>query len=117
MMVKILKIQQNENWLDWKWQQKNAIRDESALRAACGDLSPDILNQIQKNLAGRKMQITPYYMKLIQESNLPGGITQNPLWRQVVPFWSEEMDGGYDGKTENWELHHEMKTPMCQHKY
>jgi lysine 2,3-aminomutase len=62
------------------------------------------------------MQITPYYLQLILNSN-EGNIINHSLWKQVVPFWREEIVGSYDGETENWELNQEMKTPICQHKY
>ncbi|GAB7261282.1 hypothetical protein DZS_02830 [Dickeya ananatis] len=103
-------------WADWRWQQKNAIRDEPALRAACGGWSDEIAQRIIHNLASRKMQITPYYANLIKEAGYKN-IVDNPLWRQVVPFWLDDGATGYDGESENWELSHEMKTPICQHKY
>ncbi|WP_339378862.1 KamA family radical SAM protein [Xenorhabdus sp. BG5] len=107
----------NENWTDWRWQQKNALRDEKSLRIACGGWSEEITQRIQQNLQGQKIQITPYYLRQILATNQSGDITTNPLWRQVVPFWSEEQSNGYDGESENWELNNEMKTPICQHKY
>lgn len=103
-------------WTDWRWQQKNALRDEPSLRAACGGWDEALSLNIQNNLQGRKIQITPYYVDLIKKSSLQN-IVDNPLWRQVVPFWSDEALSGYDGESENWELSHEMKTPICQHKY
>ncbi|UUE10065.1 4Fe-4S cluster-binding domain-containing protein [Dickeya zeae] len=103
-------------WTDWRWQQKNAIRDEPALRAACGGWSDEIAQRITHNLASRKMQITPYYANLIKDAGYKN-IVDNPLWRQVVPFWLDDGATGYDGESENWELSHEMKTPICQHKY
>ncbi|MBD1226967.1 KamA family radical SAM protein [Xenorhabdus griffiniae] len=107
----------NENWTDWRWQQKNALRDEKSLRIACGGWSEEITQRIQQNLQGQKIQITPYYLRRILATNQSGDITTNPLWRQVVPFWREEQSNGYDGESENWELNNEMKTPICQHKY
>ncbi|BET95748.1 KamA family radical SAM protein [Xenorhabdus taiwanensis] len=107
----------NENWTDWRWQQKNAIRDEKSLRIACGGWREEITQRIQQNLQGQKIQITPYYLRRILATNQSDDITTNPLWRQVVPFWNEEQTNGYDGESENWELNSEMKTPICQHKY
>ncbi|EML1597048.1 radical SAM protein [Burkholderia cenocepacia] len=106
-------------WRDWRWQQRNTIREEASLREACGGWSDELSSHIQSNLNGRKLQITPYYLRLIRESqgDTDADIVRNPLWRQVVPFWSDEIVGGYDGESENWELAHEMKTPICQHKY
>ncbi|AYA40940.1 KamA family radical SAM protein [Xenorhabdus nematophila] len=107
----------NKNWTDWRWQQKNALRDEESLRIACGGWNDEITRRIQQNLQGQKMQITPYYLSKILTTSQSGDITTNPLWRQVVPFWNEEKLNGYDGESENWELKEEMKTPICQHKY
>ncbi|MDR0217441.1 MAG: radical SAM protein [Enterobacteriaceae bacterium] len=107
----------SENWADWRWQQKNAFRDEVTLRAACGGWSDEVNQHIRQNLQGQKMQITPYYLQRILATKQSGDITENPLWRQVVPFWNEETLNGYDGESENWELNDEMKTPICQHKY
>lgn len=103
-------------WTDWRWQQKNAIRDEPALRSACGGWSEEVAQHIANNLKDRKMQITPYYANLIRQAAYTD-IVDNPLWRQVVPFWHDDGATGYDGESENWELSHEMKTPICQHKY
>lgn len=108
---------QNNNWTDWRWQQKNTLKEEPELRIACGGWDDELATRIESNLQGRKLQITPYYMRLILDSKRGGNIETNPLWRQVIPFWEQELPGGYDGESENWELHHEMKTPMCQHKY
>lgn len=62
------------------------------------------------------MQITPYYVRLAKSLNYEV-IEDNPLWRQVVPYWEHEGEASFDGSTENWENNHEMKTPICQHKY
>lgn len=110
---------QNDHWCDWKWQQKNTIKNAESLYEHFPELDKDLQNIISKNLDERKMQITPYYLSLILNSASfnKDSITDNPLWRQVIPFWNGEMDGGYDNTTENWELSQEMKTPICQHKY
>ncbi|MEW5545730.1 KamA family radical SAM protein [Pseudomonas soli] len=105
------------SWTDWRWQQQNSIRDELALRQACGGWEANVTANIERNLQERKMQITPYYVDLIRKSLGDDPITQHPLWRQVVPFWDEKGVADYDGVSENWELSHEMKTPICQHKY
>ncbi|MGV3345870.1 KamA family radical SAM protein [Enterobacteriaceae bacterium LUAb1] len=113
----IFKQTVEENWQDWKWQQKNAYRDEVSLREACGGWSDTISKKISNNLLDKKIQITPYYLSRILATSPSDSVIDNPLWKQVVPFWQEEAGRGYDGTSENWELHHEMKTPVCQHKY
>jgi lysine 2,3-aminomutase len=103
---------------DWKWQQRNVYRDEQALRNAFGGWSEDLSHKINKNLQNKKMQITPYYVQLILNSKQDNvSIIEHPLWRQVVPFWDNDGINGYNGETENWEFNSEMKTPICQHKY
>ncbi|MDV3059432.1 lysine 2,3-aminomutase, partial [Pseudomonas paracarnis] len=91
-------------WQDWRWQQKNAIRDEPALRNACGGWDEATTAHIEHNLQDRKMQITPYYIDLIKRSLTSAEVMDHPLWRQVVPYWSEQVQGDYDGSSENWEL-------------
>ena len=71
---------------------------------------------IRNNLSSRKIQITPYYISLMKKQKHIDWL-DNPLFRQVVPFWEDEPAGGFDGSSENWEMNHEMKTPICQHKY
>lgn len=106
-----------DHWTDWRWQQKHAFRDEISLSEALAQQSEDLNFEIKKGLSNRKLQVTPYYLDLIKRHQSSLSIVDNPLWRQVVPFWGEEASGGYDGQSENWELQHEMKTPICQHKY
>ena len=110
-------IHGSSQWTDWRWQQKNAVRDEPALREICGGWDEEMSAHIEHNLKERKMQITPYYIDLIMSSLNSNQVTEHPLWRQVVPYWNDNALGDYDGTSENWELHHEMKTPICQHKY
>ncbi len=108
-----------DDWVDWRWQQRNTIKDADDLYASLGNSwEQNIQDKVIQNLQDRKMQITPYYLALILNTTEQNAdITQNPLWRQVVPFWENEIDGGYDEQTDNWELSNEMKTPICQHKY
>lgn len=108
-----------DDWIEWRWQQRNTIKDANDLYASLGNnWEQSIQDKIAHNLQDRKMQITPYYLALILNTTAQNDdITQNPLWRQVVPFWEDEIDGGYDEQTDNWELSNEMKTPICQHKY
>ncbi|MEM9523191.1 MAG: radical SAM protein, partial [Pseudomonadota bacterium] len=97
---------------DWKWQQRNAIKTVEQLEEFLPSLP---LEQVRKNAANRKIQITPYYLDLLR--NLSDPDIYDRILKQVIPFWDEEVVDGYNGETENWELSHEMKTPVCQHKY
>ncbi|NOR61544.1 MAG: radical SAM protein [Rhodobacteraceae bacterium] len=100
------------DWYEWKWQQRNSIKTVEGLADSLLSLP---VEQILKNAKDRKIQITPYYLDLIQKQ--AGTLAYDRLLNQVIPFWDEEAAGGYNGQTENWELSHEMKTPVCQHKY
>jgi len=102
----------SDSWRDWKWQQRHAIKTVEALSDEIDDLPVEAVRENAKN---RKIQITPYYMDLIKRQQDPA--VGKRLLDQVIPFWDEELEDGYNGRTENWELSHEMKTPICQHKY
>jgi lysine 2,3-aminomutase len=107
-------------WSDWKWQQRNAIRTVQQLLDAFPGLNSDVSEAVQRNLEHRRFQITPYTLNLIRRS--PAGdrpASDDPMWRQVVPYWSEDQnsDYAYDAQTDNWELPNEMVTPIAQHKY
>lgn len=110
-------VVKKDDWTDWRWQQRNAIRNERDLSGALGCLDEETLRAIKTNLEYQKIQVTPYYISLIRSFQADDDLLVNPLFRQVVPFWKEEPLGGFDGTSENWELSHEMKTPICQHKY
>ena len=107
-------------WTDWKWQQKNAVRSVDQLLQVFPGIPQNISEAIRRNTKTRRLQITPYYLRLIRRT--PDGLAplaDDPLWRQVVPYWEIEGDTAYeyDGQTENWEMPEEMVTPIAQHKY
>jgi lysine 2,3-aminomutase len=114
-----LDIQSEQSeWTDWKWQQRNAIRDSRKLRKYFPGCAPEVLGLIDRHVTTRRFQVTPYYLSLIGRDASGGPDPDDPLWRQVVPIgMSEDHPYGYDGETENWELPEEMVTPIAQHKY
>lgn len=108
------------DWTDWKWQQRNSVRSAAELKRVFPGLAPAVLDRVRHHQERRRMQITPYYLGLIERT--PDGrspIPDDPLWRQVVPCWEGEGDLAYryDGETENWEMPEEMVTPIAQRKY
>lgn len=117
--MELIKKTQNldADWVNWNWQNKNSIRDLTSLRDFSERLGGDYLKEIESNIKTRKLSITPYFLQLIIKTLSCSDISEHPLWRQVIPFWDESNLESYDGETENWELDHEMKTPICQHKY
>lgn len=107
-------------WTNWIWQQRNAIRNIDQLLQIFPGIPAQVSDVVRQNEETRRMQITPYYLNLIRRT--PDGqapVADDPMWRQVVPFWDGEgeLTYQYDGETENWELPSEMVTPIAQRKY
>ncbi|MGW9211434.1 KamA family radical SAM protein [Embleya sp. NPDC055664] len=112
----------DDEWTDWKWQQRNAIRTAGQFRTRFPGCDQEILDRITRHNLSRRFQVTPYYLSLVATDPTTGGpALDDPLWKQVAPqrFGGDGGDEpyAYDGKTENWELPHEMVTPIAQHKY
>jgi lysine 2,3-aminomutase len=109
------------DWKDWKWQQRNAIKKVADIAARFRGLDAAELKRIERNLETRRIQITPYCLSLVQlTEDKRAPLPDDPIWLQVVPHWEPEAPSEhvhYDGETENWELSHEMVTPIAQHKY
>lgn len=109
-----------DEWADWRWQQRNAIRSAKQFAERFPNCDPQLLKRIEDHTSARRFQVTPYYLSLVDTDPISGNPQPgDPLWKQVIPFETDEGDDpyGYDGKTENWELPHEMVTPIAQHKY
>lgn len=107
-------------WVDWTWQQRNAIRTAEQLLEVFPGLSPEMAEAIRRNSETRRLQSTPYYLNLIRRTpDRRAPLADDPMWRQVAPYWDGEGRLGYeyDGETENWEMPGEMVTPITQHKY
>jgi len=105
-------------WTDWKWQQRNAVRSSQQLRGYFPNCDQKLLDLIDRHVATRRFQATPYYLSLVRADALGNPDPNDPLWRQVAPSeMPEDHPYAYDGKTENWELPDEMVTPIAQHKY
>lgn len=106
-------------WSDWKWQQRHAVRTAAQLRKHFPQCDQELLDRVDRHVRTRRFQVTPYYLSLVRVDVVSGNpADDDPLWRQVVPLELTDDDPyGYDGTTENWELPHEMVTPIAQHKY
>ncbi|KOV68521.1 hypothetical protein ADL01_23320 [Streptomyces sp. NRRL WC-3618] len=120
MTTEAAKSEVNGDWTDWKWQQRNAVRTAKQFRRSFPDCDQDLVDLIEHHNTTKKFQVTPYYLSLIPTDPSTGGpLGTDPLWKQVAPFGTDGSTDpySYDGKTENWELPHEMVTPIAQHKY
>src|SRR6266540_1825292 len=83
-------------WKDWKWQQRNAVRSVDQLLQTFPGIPPQTVSTIKRNLAMRRIQITPYTLDLIRRT--PEGDTplpEDPIWRQLVPIWTDEQTSAY----------------------
>ncbi|MFF4607282.1 KamA family radical SAM protein [Streptomyces sp. NPDC001339] len=120
MTTEVARTIDREKWTDWKWQQRNAIRTARQFRQRFPRCDQEILERITRHNLSQRFQVTPYYLSLVATDAHTGGPSvDDPLWKQVAPQGSGKSDApyAYDGKTENWELPHEMVTPIAQHKY
>lgn len=73
-------------WQDWKWQLQHSIRDldtfESLLEVK---LSPEVRAQFEKIQTKFPLSITPYYLSLIDTSDLEN----DPIFKQSFPVINE----------------------------
>jgi lysine 2,3-aminomutase len=118
--VTIRKTQSTDLSQQWRWQEQNAITSIERLLDVFPGLSAPTSNAIAEHLKSRRLRITPHILKQIrrtEDNSAP--LLDDPIWRQLVPFWHTEGETlySYDGHTENWEMPHEMVTPIGQHKY
>ncbi|MBN2725183.1 MAG: lysine 2,3-aminomutase [Deltaproteobacteria bacterium] len=77
--IPIWKNVTDEQWNDWKWQLKNAIRNVEDLKQVM-NLSPDDEREIRGTLKTFDMSVTPYYMSLIDPDN-----KSDPVRAQSIP--------------------------------
>lgn len=77
-----------DDWLDWKWQAKNRIKD-SQLLARILDLSDLERKRIDQVAKVYRWAISPYYLSLIGND-----CEDSPIYRQSVPDIHELLPGG-----------------------
>jgi lysine 2,3-aminomutase len=109
-----------EWWTDWRAQQQYAVSTAEQLREHFTELSESEQSVIRERTKSRRLRITPFALSLVSrdpERDAPA--EGDPVWRQLVPQQATEGSGpaSYDGTTENWEMPHEMVTPIAQRKY
>ncbi|WP_424356885.1 lysine 2,3-aminomutase [Methanocella sp. MCL-LM] len=73
-------------WNDWKWQMKNAIRDIPTFERVTGaEFSKTEREALEKTIEKFPMSITPYYLSLINCSD----VKNDPVFKQCFPSPSE----------------------------
>ncbi|HPW45195.1 MAG TPA: KamA family radical SAM protein [bacterium] len=83
--IKLWKDVSPEDWNSRSWQLKNLVTDVDTLSKVV-DLSPGERSDIEKTLKQSKLQLTPYYISLIDDKN-----PECPIRLQAIPK-IEELD-------------------------
>ncbi|MEA2077551.1 MAG: lysine 2,3-aminomutase [Candidatus Marinimicrobia bacterium] len=74
------------NWRDWKWQVRHAIRDLDTFENLLDIKVPDkVREQYSEITAKFPMSITPYYLSLINTNDL----NNDPIFKQSFPVIDE----------------------------
>lgn len=114
-----------DQWEDWRWQHKNAIRNTEQLKKIFPNISQEqILIAEAWEARGLRFQITPYLQAVAEKDSLGNPIRTDPSWRQFFPSFDEllaksekQRADEYSPEKENWEHPGEMLTPIAHHKY
>ena len=108
--VPLFKDVKNEDWNDWKWQLKNAIRDVDTLEKVV-EITADEREKLEKCLTKFRMAITPYYAALMDKRD-----RSCPVRLQAIPSISELHD---DPSDLDDPLHEDVDspTPGLTHRY
>ncbi len=108
--VPLFKDVKNEDWNDWKWQLKNAIRDVDTLEKVV-EITADEREKLEKCLTKFRMAITPYYAALMDKRD-----RSCPVRLQTIPSISELHD---DPSDLDDPLHEDVDspTPGLTHRY
>jgi lysine 2,3-aminomutase len=108
--IPFFKDVKDEDWNNWKWQIKNAIRDVDTLSKII-NIDDDEKDQLSECLKTFKMAITPYYAGLMDEN-----YKRCPIRLQAVPR-IEELN--IDKSDINDPLHEDVDSPVpgLTHRY
>ncbi len=118
-----------DEWNDWRFQQRSAVRDTQALQRAFPKLPPEVARQADAwRDRGFRFQLTPYQLALVEQDESGNPRPNDPIWRQFFPAFDELLASApsnllrlrkdeYSPDQENWEVAREMLTPILHHKY
>jgi len=99
-----------QEWLDWKWQCRNAIRDAEALSHVL-HLDATERSEIDRTLTTFRMAITPYYAAVIDRA-----YRQCSVRLQAVPSIAEIQDSPTD-MVDPLHEDEDAPTPGLTHRY
>jgi lysine 2,3-aminomutase len=74
-----------DQWKDYKWQLRNAIRDTATLSRIV-ELSPEDIEGIEKTASRYRWQVVPYYASLMHATD-----RACPIFKQSVPTIQEYL--------------------------
>lgn len=99
-----------DQWNDWRWQVKNAVRDIETLEKII-EINEEEKEQLKECLQKFRMAITPYYASLIDQS-----YRRCPIRLQAVPTYNELIDDAFDLDDP---LHEDVDSPVpgLTHRY
>ncbi len=100
----------DEQWNDWKWQNRNRIQTLEDLKKYVS-LTKEEEEGIEKCLSQLRMAITPYYLTLIDIEN-----PNDPIRKQAIPTVSETYRSSCDLEDP---LHEDVDSPVpgITHRY
>lgn len=100
IMKRIDSTAQMSDWIDWRWQLKNTIKDINSFENALGiKFSKEEKQEIQKTVEKFPLAITPYYLAQIGLVNFKN----DPIYRQSFPMPDELIVNDAD-----------MIDPLCE---
>ena len=99
-----------EDWNDWKWQIRNAIRDIPTLEKVL-ELSEDDKSALDRTLQKFRMAITPYYASLMdrENPNCPVRLQGVPTFHELEDEEGDLLDPLYEDK--------DSPVPGLTHRY
>ena len=108
--IPLFKDVSKEDWNNWKWQLRNAIRDIPTLEKVM-DLSEEEHDHLSQTLDKFKMAITPYYAALMDKEN-----ADCPVRKMAVPQLKELY---VDPSDQSDPLHEDVDSPIpgLTHRY
>ena len=108
-----------QNWVNWKWQEQNAVHSVEKLLEVFPNLSNHTKYSLQRASQHLRFKLTPYMLSLIQVDESQQPLLSDPIWNQFIPNLNEETERQFEISDfeENWEMPEEMINPILQHKY
>src|SRR3989344_4915372 len=95
--------EESDEWKDWKWQERNAVRDVRQVSSYFTQVDRAIFVDLYEKSRGIKFQVTPYILSQIPQDISLDELQKNPWFLQFFPLGDIYREGpdAYNG-TENW---------------